>query len=152
MPAAKGSARTPHGPIENVEENPLKLDIPKYPDTLIEEVDKNNGPVTFDIPNYEDIKIEDDNKDEESPVKSEIVSQIAGLTFFNYKCHLCDLQLTSNADMRSHFQAKHEPVTVISENGALVHACKQCGARFSQYSSAIKHCRKRKTTNKMSSM
>ena len=76
--------------------------------------------------------------------KSEIVSQIAGLTFFNYKCHLCELQLTSNSDMRSHFQAKHEPVTVVSENGALVHACKQCGARFSQYSSAIKHCRKRK--------
>ena len=72
--------------------------------------------------------------------KDEVIFRIAGISFTNCNCHMCDLQLDSVQHLKTHFQEKHEPITKISDKGDPTFSCKQCGSNFLQYASAIKHC------------
>ena len=98
----------------------------------------------------EDPRIKEEEEEEamENQIKNDVLFQISGILFSNFYCHLCDLQLHSNSDLEIHFQEKHEPISSVSESGASVFSCKQCGSKLQQYLTAIKHCDVRKKVSK----
>ena len=73
------------------------------------------------------------------------VIKISSFSFFNYNCHLCDSQFTSDSELSNHFYATHAPVCVEGGEGDTKprYQCRACSKQFTKFPAAVKHCRVR---------